>query len=416
MEELFDAIRMAHNGCHDSIELDPPIFSPAVDSRSLRSRIEFLRVANLAGLIPQAEWDAMEAILPKLSDPNRFFEVLRGTIPVAPGRRGSQQDVQLHYSEELWRKAKSLNRKRAVLACTMAHLIALKRFVHEDIDVLLEDNTRVPPEDFANRIQRIIAASEDWSESTGQCCHLRYFGWLGSIPNIRWIYDWHIPAAGYQKVNEGSTDTNTTVSVFPFPDKHDIEASLAQDKQSHSSDNGRHERDGPSIDGSDREPGGNAIWGAYGYWMSREGYQVLMRVLRNDVGALLWKGKRAKHYSVKPIDKIMPRLIRQELGDLSVHLPSHPVVFRAPMLTSKIHTQWDPEFCKSTEFQLQRAGALTWDDLWLPDPERMIVEHYAKHGVWLTLAELSRGTETSSTSSQVRTPSESDANAQTILE
>jgi hypothetical protein len=136
-----------------------------------------------------------------------------------------------------------------------------------------------------------------------------------------------------------------------------------------------------------KKPGGNPVWGAYAYWMSSHAYETVMQTLRNDVGALLWKGKRMKAYLVKPIDKILPRQVMSSFGASSVHISTHPAFFRAPMLTSKIHTQWDPEFCKSTEFQLQRSG-LDWSNLWLSSTEREIVKHYQSNGEWITIAEL----------------------------
>ena len=112
---------------------EPPVFSPGIPSRSLRNRNQCLKYAHMAGLIPDGpEWTALEQAA---NDPqyqgtqaDRFFECLQD-IPVASGRRGSQQDVQVHFSCELWRKAKSLNRGRAVLACVLAHLIAIRQFV-----------------------------------------------------------------------------------------------------------------------------------------------------------------------------------------------------------------------------------------------------------------------------------------------
>jgi hypothetical protein len=132
-----------------------------------------------------------------------------------------------------------------------------------------------------------------------------------------------------------------------------------------------------------RKPGGNPVWGAYAYWISPEGYQSLLDRLRKDVGAMLWRGKRMRYYSVKPIDKILPRLTMAAFGNDSVHIPTHPAFFRAPMLTSKIHTQWDPEFCKSTEYQLRHCG-LDWTDLWLSEKERAVVAHRIETGEWLT--------------------------------
>jgi hypothetical protein len=69
-----------------------------------------------------------------------------------------------------------------------------------------------------------------------------------------------------------------------------------------------------------------------------------------------------------------------------VQLARQPAFFRAPMLTSQIHTQWDPEFCKSTTYQLQQSG-LAWTDLSLTCVEEQIVRHAMQTGVWLTPAE-----------------------------
>ena len=122
-------------------------------------------------------------------------------------------------------------------------------------------------------------------------------------------------------------------------------------------------------------------WGTYAYWISKVAYERLLETLRQDVGALLWKGKRARFYSVKPIDKVLPRQVMALCGEESVQLTTHPAFFRAPMLTSRIHAKWDPEFCKSTEYQLKATG-LSWDHLWLSDAERDAVQRRRETGVW----------------------------------
>jgi hypothetical protein len=408
MEKLFEAILRAHPD-----DVEPPVYAAAVPARSLRSRFCLLRTANEARLLPHKEWEAiershglqragmssdssnledglaMETSVP--ADPNRFFDCLRD-VPVEEGRRGSPHDIKLHYSEELWRKAKALNRGRAVLGCTLAHLIALPRFVEEGFDVMLEDNVRAPVEEFVECFRSIARSSQEWSDLTGYPCHLRYYGWLGSIPNLRWIYDIHIPSRGHP-----CDDSSRDGTVFPFPTQKDIQDDLEKrnellcDRLSMTGFSGEilkedGARGGCKTDNSsqERDPGGNAIWGSYGYHVSREGYQMLLRVLQNDVGALLHKGKRARVYTVKPIDKILPRIILRESPEnpYVVHLCSRPVVFRAPMLTSKIHVRYDPEFCKSTEFQLQKSG-LKWAALWLTEAERETVHHREGTGEWI---------------------------------
>ncbi len=83
-----------------------------------------------------------------------------------------------------------------------------------------------------------------------------------------------------------------------------------------------------------------------------------------------------------------------------VHVATQPAFFRAPMLTSQIHSQWDAEFCKSTEFQMKRCkecdlseasddeGILEWNHLWLTKEETAIVEYRKLHNKWITMKEL----------------------------
>lgn len=377
MEELFSHPKMAQ-------DFEPPTFSPGVPSRSLRNRYEFLRIARDARLIPDHEWEALEVAMknPLYEQfPDRFFECL-DNVPVLPGRQGSRYDVVLHYSIELWRKAKTINRGRSVFGCTLAHLIAMKRFTREDFDVVLEDNVRMPVEDCAGRIWETLKASKEWSHNEGKQCHFCYFGWLGSIPNIRWMYERHIPNKKAQRCSNGAK--SDLITVFPFPLTKDIERDLASEETVLADDDDEAEDEiATDSKNSHRKPGGNPVWGSYGYWISKEGYERLLEVLRNDVGSMLWKGKRARYYSVKPVDKMLPRQIMSLFGQSSVQLATHPAFYRAPMLTSKIHTQWDPEFCKSTEYQLSRAG-LTWSDLLLTETEQAIVSHRETRGEWIT--------------------------------
>lgn len=109
---------------------------------------------------------------------------------------------------------------------------------------------------------------------------------------------------------------------------------------------------------------------------------------------MLWKGKRARFYSVKPIDKLLPRQIMSLCGAESVQITTHPAWFRAPMLTSKIHAKWDPEFCKSTEFQLETTG-LAWSDLWLSEAEKDAVGRREETGSWSAAQNLRTTTDSS---------------------
>merc|ERR1712038_286632 len=74
-------------------------------------------------------------------------------------------------------------------------------------------------------------------------------------------------------------------------------------------DHNGQKQDGDSGTNQPKKAGGTAIWGAYAYWISKEGHRALIESLQKDVGSLLWKGKRMRCYLVKPIDKVMPRKI-----------------------------------------------------------------------------------------------------------
>jgi hypothetical protein len=82
---------------------EQPVFSPSVSSRALRNRMEFVRIANQAGLIPQQEWEVLQVAMTSGEydrDPGKLFDCLND-VPVAEGRRGSKSDVKLHYCKEV---------------------------------------------------------------------------------------------------------------------------------------------------------------------------------------------------------------------------------------------------------------------------------------------------------------------------
>lgn len=109
-------------------------------------------------------------------------------------------------------------------------------------------------------------------------------------------------------------------------------------------------------------------------------------------------------YAVKPIDKILPRRIMKAFssdldkvdGRYNVHVTTHPSFFRAPMLESQIHSQWDAEFCKSSEYQMKHSvdhrdkQSLfdVWQHLWLNEEEKEVVRHKITSGTWKYYSEL----------------------------
>lgn len=381
---------------------EPPTFSPGVRSRGLRNRFEFFRICQDAGLIPELEWEAIQKAQddPKYKEhPENFFDCFEN-VPAGNNRRGSLEDQRVHYSVELWRKAKGLNRGRAVLACTLAHLIALKRFTADGhFDVLLEDNVRCPSAPVTARcIQQGRLACHSYECATGNICHMRYFGWLGSILNLEWIFRSHIPKRSHRRnienINYPNLDHipfNLTVVSFPTTQHIEEDLGVTEEEQDapYRSEMAHETEEIPSKTAHHRhnKPGGTPVWGCYAYWMSKEGYEAVLDVLRSDVGAMLFKNKRARCYTVKPVDKIFPRQLLNRFGPNAVQLVTHPAFFRAPMLTSQIHSQWDPEFCKSSEYQLQQTG-LSWDDLNLTPVEKRVVNHRNKSGQWVTPARL----------------------------
>jgi hypothetical protein len=334
---------------------EPPTFCPGVPSRELRTRALLWQHLKSAGILPPAEWEFVEEY--EHHHPQKDEDAY-SQVPIDPLRRGNAQDVAVPYAVEFWRKAKTINRGRSVLACALAHLRALRQLTHEHFDVLLEDNVRFAVRDVAQRIWDCIDATTANSETTATPCHMRYYGWLGSQPNVHWIYSTYIPRCNEQR--------DQPAIMVPCPIPSDIvDPATTTSSSSKTKDLS--------------QPGGsNPVWGAYAYWISPQAYQVLIETLQRDVGALLWKSKRMRYYQVKPIDKVIPRILRAHFDNdpACIQIPVRPAFFRAPMLTSQIHTQWDAAFCRSTTDQLQwSGGGLQWTDLGLTETEQRVVAH-----------------------------------------
>jgi GR25 family glycosyltransferase involved in LPS biosynthesis len=303
-------------------------FTPGVEQRSLRNRAGFIAASYKAGLIPELEYEAFIKCNGEIPTNEYYSDAMRmggksvfdawNDVPIDPNpdRRGSKWDVSQHYTAEFWRKAKSLGRDRPVLACTLAHLIAMRKCVAEEFDVIIEDNVRVPVSassggmsECARRIRDAVVASEHSESTRSERCGIRYFGWLGSLRNLQWVMNVH--AQRYMPNREGGDlyDENVVAPCFTFPF--------------------------PTSDyfGPDAEVhvGGTAIWGAYAYWISAEGHKNLIETLQQDVGSLLWRGKRMRNYVAKPVDKLMPRIVLS--SGLAVQVSSQPTFFRAPMVS-----------------------------------------------------------------------------------
>ena len=449
LEQMFAHPRLAAH-------FEPPVFSPGMPVRSIRNCRNLLAAAHKAGLLPEAEWEALSTTgvrlceennnnplyyLDALTDPARPGSSQRPcpnpVIPIAPGRKGSERDRKLHYSVELWWKSKSISRERAVLACFLAHLVAMRTLVDGGYDFILEDNVRAPifcnnfeggEEDdgdaiceCAERIWATMEAREQLFQSeatsteeeenagggSSKQCHLRYYGWLGSRPNLQWLFDKHT-----KRMHAREDWDDSHGAIFPYPTVEEFRGDKPVPKRR----NEEKDQNGPEEEeeGEEEEKGsGTPIWGCYAYSISRPGYESLLSDLRNDVGAILWRGKNMPSYIVKPIDRVLPRRIMERFGRDAVHVAALPAFFRAPMLKSTIHSQLDVEFCKSTEYQMAVAGRdvglvdgedgcdcadteqmektcrrwqrwmpLGWNSLWLTDDEKKVITQRTEVGDW----------------------------------
>jgi len=326
----------------------------------------------------------------------------KSLIPISPHRRGSAEDITVPYSMELWRKSKSLNRDRSVFGCSLAHLIAMKTLIGDDynksddlssheakFDFILEDNVRafVGLEDDDMSSSSCECACSIWdliegSNKAQEKPHLRYFGWLGSKPNLTWLYNNHIPRKAFA-TEEGNC------RIFPFPTNNDFlldsidGSSKSSTRQTTNGDTTEESSTQPSFS----SPGGTAIWGMFAYTISPAAYHSLITQLQNDVGMLMWKGKRMRAFQAKAIDKIIPRTVREIYGEMSVHLSDKVAFVRCPMLGSLLHKQWEEGFCESTELQHALShrgeGCDVWDYVWLEQVERQIVQYRKENGKWI---------------------------------
>ncbi len=355
----------------------------------------------------------------------------KSLIPISPHRRGAAEDISVPYSVELWRKSKTLNRDRSVFGCSLAHLIAMKTLIGDDynksedlsshddakFDFILEDNVRafvgLEGDDgceCACRIWDLIEASNNAQDKA----HLRYYGWLGSKPNLSWLYNNHIPRKTFGSGGDSSR-------IFPFPTNNDflldsIDGTTSKPASSQTMNNDTNEESskGPSFS----TPGGTAIWGMFAYTISPAAYHSLITQLQNDVGMLMWKGKRMRAFQAKAIDKIIPRTVREVYGEMSVHLSDKVAFVRAPMLGSLLHKQWEQGFCESTELQYALSsdgdGFNVWGNVWLEEVERQIVEYRKKNGKWIWKEDIKSESSKSKSNGSTRSRSPSPVNIVTL--
>lgn len=288
-------------------------------------------------------------------------------------------DDQLHAT--MWLRCRSLSRERAVLACYLAHLRAIRQAVQSGADVIFEDNVRMParpPGEAARRIRACIEASPQ--------AELRLYGFGGRKEDLEAMY--------------AEVSPKTAALPLPFrfvPDGHAVVDSGPAD-----------------VANTKRVP---VTWGAYAYWISPRGWATLLHRIQSDVlmAVVAPKGKNLRGFMVRPIDKILPaRCVseEQERSEATAHIsqegigsllcstpPSRvvsamPCCYRAPMLRSTIHEQWDASFCEATVAQMRACASAedSFDRLWLSVKERNAVEMQSRTGEWIHNDGLVKGT------------------------
>ena len=110
------------------------------------------------------------------------------------------------------------------------------------------------------------------------------------------------------------------------------------------------------------------LWGCYAYMVTEEAVDAFVQGIRDDLTQLLWRGRRMPGgvFRAKPVDKSLPQLCAA--AGLTITMATRPAFFRAPMLRSTIHTQYDALFVASTRAQLAGCGA-SFRNLWLTPEE-----------------------------------------------
>ncbi len=155
------------------------------------------------------------------------------------------------------------------MACSLAHLIAMKRFVRENFDLILEDNVRVPVESCAMLVTKAKEASELLKSVKGVECHFRFLGWLSSLTNLEYLLHTHAKNRAYpSRTEKDPTKPEQSIGVFPFPLFSHLESDLEElglTTQSGAGevDGGEEEdevHDEKSNDKTHSRPGGNFMY------------------------------------------------------------------------------------------------------------------------------------------------------------
>eukprot|EP00941_MAST-03F_sp_MAST-3F-sp1_P002672 g2672.t1 len=112
------------------------------------------------------------------------------------------------------------------------------------------------------------------------------------------------------------------------------------------------------------------LWGAYAYRISRNAAQRFFHKLKQNPHRFLFRGGKKKKATPRPIDKVMPSILLTEEETL-VNIAIEPFFFRAPMLESEIHVEYDKRYYATTTLQLELIES-SWQNVWLAEEERLL--------------------------------------------
>eukprot|EP00927_Polykrikos_kofoidii_P034055 TRINITY_DN28886_c0_g1_i1.p1 TRINITY_DN28886_c0_g1~~TRINITY_DN28886_c0_g1_i1.p1 ORF type:complete len:391 (-),score=55.95 TRINITY_DN28886_c0_g1_i1:41-1213(-) len=207
--------------------------------------------------------------------------------------------------------------EHAVLGCSLAQLRALRIATSGDpADVIIEDGCRFRRDGTAAALLRDAVR---WKRA--EAGDLLYFGWLGHHDNLDIVH------------RRCAVSEEATVPLIRGKNKYEREYDL--------------------------------IFCTYAYGASRRVYEILCR----DIAAtpsLMFRRKRGKT-AVLPIDRLL--LWRTAEAGLETRTCREPCCFRAPLLRSTIHPQYDARLAETTEYQLRLIG-VDWCQIWLARNEQ----------------------------------------------
>ena len=240
--------------------------------------------------------------------------------------------------ENLWRDCRSINRQRAVLACLLAHVRALKRAqeIPGGIDVIFEDNVRFlrAPLESARRIRELQKQSPDAS--------VRLFG-FGAPDSITE----HLFAAagkgatmapflfGRKPLQTPSVDTDAGTQASTARG-HGVSTASSEESTATGAASRESEIESEPMAVVRGKP---LVWGCFAYWVHSLVLERFLLRLRSELPlSLLFKrNKRQKCYHIRPFDKILFEFgLPERLGPSprQAVVSLKPCCYRAPMLPS----------------------------------------------------------------------------------